>query len=96
MEENNSIHVQWIDGKEMFAVWDEADMLELDLSELCPEALRAGLGAAGKDSVRDRIILIGTPRNGQETRVPLKAGEMCVRHHFGVKVYGITLIITSL
>ena len=27
MEENNSIHVQWIDGKEMFAVWDEADML---------------------------------------------------------------------
>ena len=27
MEENNSIHIQWIDGKEMFAVWDEADML---------------------------------------------------------------------
>jgi len=27
MEENNSIHVQWIDGKEMFAVWDEADMI---------------------------------------------------------------------
>ena len=27
MEENNSIHVEWIDGKEMFAVWDEADML---------------------------------------------------------------------
>lgn len=27
MEENNSIHIQWIDGKEMFAVWDEADMI---------------------------------------------------------------------
>ena len=27
MEENNSIHFQWIDGKEMFAVWDEADMI---------------------------------------------------------------------
>ena len=27
MKENNSIHVEWIDGKEMFAVWDEADML---------------------------------------------------------------------
>ena len=27
MEENNSTHIQWIDGKEMFAVWDEADML---------------------------------------------------------------------
>ena len=27
MEENNSTHIQWIDGKEMFAVWDEADMI---------------------------------------------------------------------
>ena len=27
MEENNSINIQWIDGKEMFAVWDEVDML---------------------------------------------------------------------
>ena len=27
MEENYSVHIQWIDDKEMFAVCDEADMI---------------------------------------------------------------------
>lgn len=26
MKENSNIHIQWLNEKEMFVVWDEADM----------------------------------------------------------------------
>ena len=55
----------------MLQLWDEADVLAIAFAEECPPKLRAGLGAAGKDSIRDRIILIRTSRNGQERRLSI-------------------------
>ncbi len=60
----------------LFRLMDDADLFALAPSVLCPRDCRAGLGGAGKDAVRDRLILMRKPENGQGSPLPVRYSKM--------------------